>query len=135
MYVCIVHQSGELLVHRHRKASPEALLKTIAPFRDDIVIAVACVFPWYGLADLCAREGLSCVLGHALSMKAIHGGKAKNATIDAHTIAVWLRGGMLPQVAVYPAERRATRALLRRRRSLMRQRAELLAHVQHTNSP
>jgi hypothetical protein len=29
-------------------------------------------------------------------MKAIHGGKAKNDTIDSHKIAVLLRGGMLP---------------------------------------
>ena len=40
---------------------------------------------------------MSLVLGHALSMQAIHGGKAKNDTIDAQHIAVLLRGGMLPQ--------------------------------------
>jgi transposase len=67
-------------------------------------------------------------------MKAIHGGKATNDKIDAHTIAALLRGGMLPQAYVYPAEMRATRDLLRRRLHLMRQRAELLAHVQQTNS-
>jgi transposase len=67
-------------------------------------------------------------------MKAIHGGKAKNDTIDAHKIAVLLRGGMLPQASVYPAAMRATRDLLRRRMHLMRQRAELLAHIQNTNS-
>jgi transposase len=67
-------------------------------------------------------------------MKALHGGKAKNAKIDSHKIAALLRGGMLPQAYVYPAEMRATRDLLRRRTPLMRQRAELLAHVQHTNS-
>jgi len=66
------------------------------------------------------------VLGHALYMKAIHGGKAKNDKIDAHTIAVLLRGGMLPQAYVYPAAMRATRDLLRRRMPLMRKRAELL---------
>lgn len=33
-------------------------------------------------------------------MKAIHGGKAKNDTSDAHTLAVLLRGGMLPQASV-----------------------------------
>ena len=65
------------------------------------------------------------VLGHALSMKAIHGGKAKNDTIEAHTSAVLLRGGMMPQAYVYPAERRATRDLLRRRCPLARKRAEL----------
>jgi transposase len=67
-------------------------------------------------------------------MKAIHGGKAKNAQIDAQKIAVLLRGGMLPQAYVYPAERRATRDWRRRRRPLTRKRAELLAHVQNTNS-
>jgi transposase len=67
-------------------------------------------------------------------MKAIHGGKAKNDKIDSHKIAALLRGGMLPQAYVYPAEMRATRDLLRRRTHLMRKRAELLAHVQNTNS-
>lgn len=67
-------------------------------------------------------------------MKAIHGGKAKNDKIDAHKIAVLLRGGMLPQAYVYPAEMRATRDLLRRRCHLVRKRAELLAHIQNTNS-
>jgi transposase len=66
-------------------------------------------------------------------MKAIHGGKTKNDKIDAHKIAVLLRGGMLPQAYVYPAEMRATRDLLRRRLYLMRKRAELLTHVQNTN--
>ena len=97
-------------------------------------MAVECVFTWYWLADLCAREGMPFVLGHALSMKAIHGGKAKNAKIDAHKIAVLLRGGMLPQAYVYPAKMRATRDLLRRRMYLTRKRAELLAHIQNTNS-
>jgi transposase len=67
-------------------------------------------------------------------MKAIHGGKAKNDKIDAHKIAVLLRGGMLPQAYVYPAQMRATRDLLRRRIHLVRHRAEFLAHVQQTNS-
>jgi transposase len=67
-------------------------------------------------------------------MKAIHGGKAKNDKIDAHKIAVLLRGGMLPMAYVYPPAMRATRDLLRRRCHLMRKRAELLAHIQNTAS-
>src|SRR5262249_52057608 len=54
--------------------------------------------------------------------------------IDSQKIAVLLRGGMLPQAYVYPAQMRATRDLLRRRMPLAHKRAELLAHVQHTNS-
>jgi transposase len=134
MYVCILNQAGDIVVHQNMKASPDTLLRTMAPYRDDLVVAVECIFTWYWLADLCAREGIPFVLGHALYMKAIHGGEAKNDKIDAHKIAVLLRGGMLPQAYVYPAEMRATRDLLRRRRSLTRKRAELLAHIQNTNS-
>jgi transposase len=115
-------------------ATPEALLKAIAPYHDQIVLAAECLFTWYWLADFCAEHGIPFVLGHALYRKAIHGGKAKNDKIDAHKIAVLLRGGMLPQAYVYPAEMRATRDLLRRRMHLARKRGELLAHVQNTNS-
>jgi hypothetical protein len=66
-------------------------------------------------------------------MKAIHGGKAQNDQIDAQKIAVLLRGGLLPLADVYPAAMRATRDLLRRRMPLMRQRAEWLGHIEHTN--
>jgi transposase len=66
-------------------------------------------------------------------MKASHGGKAKNDKIDAHKIAILLRGGIIPQAYVYPAEIRSTRDLLRRRMHLMRKRAELLSHIQNTN--
>src|SRR5215471_3657210 len=134
MYVCILSQDGEVVLHRNMQAGSDALLTALAPYRDQIVIAVACVFTWYWLADLCAREGIPFVLGHALYMKAIHGGKAKNDKIDSHKIAVRLRGGMLPQAYVYPAAMRATRDLLSRRMYLTRKRAELLAPIQNTNS-
>jgi transposase len=120
MYVCILSQDGEILLHRHMKTSPETFLKAIAPYREDLVVAVECLFTWYWLADLCAQEQIPFVLGHALYMKALHGGKAKH--------------GMLPQAYVYPAEMRATRDLLRRRMRLTRKRAERLAHIQNTNS-
>src|SRR3989442_624207 len=134
MYVCMLNHDGAIMVHRAMQASPETFLKVIAPYREAIVVAVECIFTWYWLADLCAHHGLPCVLGHVLSMKAIHGGKAKNDRIDARKIAVLLRGGMIPQASVSPAEMRATRDLLRRRMHLMRKRAELLGHIQNTNS-
>jgi transposase len=134
MYVCILNQEGEIMLHRNMQASPEPFLKAIAPYREDVAVAVECMFTWYWLADLCAHHGIAFVLGHALYMTAIHGGKAKHDKIDAHKIAVLRRGGMLPQAYVDPAAMRATRDLLRRRMHLMRKRAELLTHIQNTNS-
>ena len=134
MYLCIMDQNGKVLLHRNMRATPEAFLKAVAPYREDLVVAVECMFTWYWLADLCEAEGIAFVLGHALYMKAIHGGKAKNDRIDALKIATLLRGGMIPQAYVYPAKMRATRDLLRRRLHFRRKRSELLAHIQNTNS-
>ena len=133
MYICVINQVGEIVLHRDIRTDPEVFLKTIAPYREDMVVAVECIFTWYWLADLCNQEIIPFVLGHALYMKAIHGGKAKNDKIDAHKIAVLLRGGMIPMAYVYPPEMRSTRDLLRRRMHLVRKRAELLGHVQNTN--
>lgn len=134
MYVCILDQTGRIVVERNMASAPEPFLTFIAPYREDIVVGVECIFTWYWLADLCARERIGFILGHALYMKAIHGGKAKNDRIDAHKIAVLMRGGMFPEAYVYPAAMRATRDLMRRRNHLMRKRAELIAHIQNTNS-
>ena len=111
MYVCILRPNGEILVHRNMQAGPAPFLKAMAPYRDTLVVAVECMFPWYWLADLCAQEGSASALGHALYIQAIHGGKVQNDKSASHKIAVLLRGGMRPQVSVYPAPMRATHAL------------------------
>ena len=133
MYLCILDGNGEVVLHRNAKSSPGAFLKAVEPYREDLVVSVECIFTWYWLADLCRREGIEFVLGHALYMRAIHGGKAKNDRIDARKIAGLLRGGMMPMAYVYPAEMRATRDLLRRRLHLVRKRSELLTHIQNTH--
>jgi transposase len=134
MYLCILDANGQVVFDKNLAAQPDAFLQAVAPFRDGLVVAVECLFCWYWLADLCAKEQLPFVLGHALYMKAIHGGKSKNDQIDAGKIARLLRGGNLPQAYVYPAGMRATRDLLRRRMYLVHKRAETIAHVQNTNS-
>ncbi|OGO81371.1 MAG: IS110 family transposase, partial [Chloroflexi bacterium RIFOXYD12_FULL_57_15] len=134
MYVCIIDHQGEILLHKNIDAAPEPLLKILEPYRQDVVVGVECIFTWYWVADLCDQQVIPFVLGHALYMKAIHGGKAKNDRIDSHKIAALLRGGTFPMAYVYPAEMRATRDLLRRRNYLTRKRADLLSHIQNTNS-
>jgi hypothetical protein len=84
------------MLHRTMQARPAPLLTAMAPARDDLVVCVACLCTWYGLAALCAHEGLPFVLGPARAMTALHGGTAKNDTIDAQQIAVRRRGGLLP---------------------------------------
>ena len=134
MYVCIVNQQGDMLLHQNINTDAKKFLALIHPYRQDLMVAVECIFTWYWLADLCARENIQFVLGHALYMKAIHGGKAKNDRIDSRKIALLAKGGLIPQAYVYPARMRATRDLLRRRMYLARYRADLMAHIQNTVS-
>jgi transposase len=130
----ILDATGKSVLAKTIAASPDAFLQAVAPFRDGLAVACECMFARYWLADLCLAEKIPFALGHALYMKAIHGGKAKTDKIDAHKIAVLLRGGMLPQAYVYPKGMRETRDLLRRRTFLVRKRAEALVHLTNTNS-
>ena len=132
MYICILDSKGDILVHRNMATNRKQFLHLIEPYREDVAVAVECIFTWYWLADLCREHEIPFVLGHALYMKAIHGGKAKNDKVDSHKIAALLKGGMMPTAYVYPPEMRATRDLLRRRTHFTRKRAELFAHIQNT---
>jgi hypothetical protein len=44
MYVCIINQAGETVLHRNMKASSESLGEAIAPYREGLVISVECLF-------------------------------------------------------------------------------------------
>ena len=134
MYVCVLNQQGKVVIHKNIKTNPELLLELISQYLDNIVIGVECVFCWYWIADLCAKRQIAFTLGHALYMKAIHGGKTKNDKVDSYKIAHLLRGGNFPVAYAYPAEWRATRDLLRRRMYLVRRCAELVAHIQNTKT-
>jgi transposase len=134
MYVCVLDAEGQTVLHRNIRTDPRQFLQLLEPYRHEVVVAAECTFSWYWLADLCADEQIPFVLGHALYMKAIHGGKVKNDKVDSMKIANLLRGGVLPQAYVYPPRMRGTRDLLRRRTHLVRKRAEALSHVQNTNS-
>ncbi|HEB89703.1 MAG TPA: hypothetical protein ENI85_09045 [Deltaproteobacteria bacterium] len=129
LYLCILDRKGQVLLHSNKKSRPKAFLAAIDPFRDALVMAVECIFTWYWLADLCRREEIEFVLGHALYMKTIHGGKAKNDKIDAFEITTLLRDGNFPKADVYPLEMRAMRDLLRRKLHLARRRANLTRYT------
>jgi transposase len=133
MYLCILDHEGNKRLHRNVRAKPHDFLLAIKAYRDGLVVGAECMFTWYWLADLCLDEHIKFILGHALYMKAIHGGKKKDDKIDSEKIARLMRGGTFPLSYVYPREMRATRDLLRRRTFLMRRRSELLAHVQLVN--
>jgi transposase len=132
--ICVLDQAGQVVCQTQIPADKQRLLDTLAPFRTDVVVCVECLFAWYWVADLCTEHQIPFVLGHALYMKAIHGGKTKDDDLDADKIGRLLRGGNIPTAYVYPKGMRETRDLLRRRHYLIRQRAALITHIQITNA-
>ena len=57
MYLCILDKNGEILLHQNMQSRTEDFLVAAQPYRDDLVVAVECMFTWSWIADLCAREG------------------------------------------------------------------------------
>ncbi len=80
MYLCIISQDGEIVLHRNLSTDAAAFLAAIAPYRDGLVVGVECIFCWYWLADVCVREGIAFVLGHALYMKGRRSTGARSRT-------------------------------------------------------
>jgi transposase len=134
MYLHIVDAKGKAVFDKDLPAGPDEFLDAVKPFRKNLVVGCECMFAWYWLADLCEDQRIPFVLGHALAMKHIHGGKAKTDKIDAGKLAGMLRGGLFLMAYAYPRVKRQTRDLLRRRSFFVRQRAQLIAHIVNTNS-
>ena len=65
MYVCIINNAGEILLHRNMKTDRNIFLKVIEPYQEDVVVAVECMFTWYWIADLCVQKKFlsrSCII-------------------------------------------------------------------------
>ena len=71
MFVHVLSAKGKTVFERDLPAEPDAFLDAVQPFRKNLVVGCECMFAWYWLADLCERESIPFVLGHALAMKAI----------------------------------------------------------------
>jgi predicted NBD/HSP70 family sugar kinase len=46
MYICVLDAEGRICVHRNGPATPEHFLTTIAPYREDLVVAVDAASIW-----------------------------------------------------------------------------------------
>jgi transposase len=130
MYVCIMERTGKIYLHKNLPCNLEAFVSAVKPFLPDLAIGVESVYCYYWLADACREIGIPFYLGHALYMKAIHGGKKKNDRLDSKTIANLMRSNHFPLAYPYPKEMRATRDLLRRRHYFVRERAACYSHIQ-----
>jgi predicted NBD/HSP70 family sugar kinase len=52
LYFCVIDADGEVRVHKNLRTNPQAFLQALQPFREDVVVCVACLFTW----DLARRS-------------------------------------------------------------------------------
>ena len=112
MYVCVMSKMGALVFQRNMKNDFKLLLQVLETHLSNIAIGVESTFNWYWLADGCHKAGIPFYLGHALYMKAIHGGKKKNDRIDSRMLAELMRCNLFPVAYAYPQEMRATAVVM-----------------------
>ena len=51
--ICILDSGGAVVLQTQIPADKQLLLKTLAPYRPDVVVAVECLFAWSG-SPICA---------------------------------------------------------------------------------
>ena len=133
MYACVVDQSGKKHLHQNfHTRDIDTFAQALSPFSakpGSIVVGCESTFNWYWLCDWCEDQQIAFVLGHALYLKAIHGGKKKNDRVDSQKLAYLLRGGNFSVAYAYPNHWRSTRNLLRRRMHYVRRRAMTMTHL------
>jgi transposase len=101
-FLVILDGDGQVRFARNLPANPDAFLRAVAPFLDGLLVACECMPCWNWLADACREQHIAFVLGHAHSMKAVHGYKTKVDRKDAEAIARLLKGGNFPPAHSYP---------------------------------
>ena len=134
MYACVVDDRGKKCLHQNfHTRDTNTFIDKLTPFRQNLVVGCESTFNWYWLCDLCSELDIPFVLGHALYLKAIHGGKVKNDKVDSEKLAYLLRGGNFAVAYSYPNAWRSTRDLLRRRTHYVRRRGQTMTHITCTH--
>jgi transposase len=127
--VAVVDSAGAL-VHEANVPTrePEALLRSLAPFRPIEAVVETCPF-WPWLYELLVPAGIGFHLAHATKLRAIATAPHKNDRVDARLLARMLATGLLPEAYPRVAEQRERLRLVRHRALLVRQRTMLAGRI------
>ena len=130
MFICIIDRSENILVHKKISNNDLAgFKKTLQPYIGNISVSAESTFAYYFLSDFCEEINVPFLLGNALYMKHIHGGKTKNDKIDSLKIAELTMKNYLPFAHICSKGVRHVRGLLRCRNNYVQYRTGLIAQV------
>ena len=111
---------GPVVKQARLPSTPLALQQYFAQFPGPHQAVVESTGGWYWLADVLATLGVNLVVAHATRLKAISAAKVKTDQVDADTMALLLRAGLIPEAHMIRPEQRGPRVLMRTRLRLVR---------------
>lgn len=133
--VAVMDGEGGILFERRRPNDLARIVSDLEPYREDLAgVAVESTYNWYWLVDGLMDHDFPVRLVHTPAVAQYAGLKHGNDFSDAWHLAQLMRLGLLPEGYIYPREQRATRDLLRRRFSLVRQAVQLALSIQSSYS-
>lgn len=133
--LAVMDSEGKALLQCRRPNDLSRLLGDLAPYKDELVgVAVESTYNWYWLVDGLMDHGYAVRLVNTTAIPQYDGLKHGDDHSDAMHLAQLMRLGLLPEGFIYPREQRATRDLLRRRFSLVRQAVQLSLSIQSSFS-
>ena len=133
--LAVMDGEGKALLQCRRPNDLPRLLSDLAPYREELVgVAVESTYNWYWLVDGLMDHGYAVHLVNTAAIPQYDGLKHGDDDSDAMHLAQLMRLGLLPEGYIYPREQRATRDLLRRRFSLVRQAVRLTLSMQSSFS-
>ncbi|MFZ3063053.1 MAG: transposase, partial [Actinomycetota bacterium] len=120
-YLGIINESGSRVFKKKLLNDPEAILKVLAPYRNEISgIVVESTYNWYWMVDKLMERGYAVHLANPSAIKKYTGLKHCDDQDDAFWLAEMLKLDILPEGYIYPKEARPIRDLLRKRGHLVR---------------
>lgn len=129
LQIAVLDRFGTLdLNTRVSTEEPEALVRTLAPFRPLEVVVETCPF-WPWIYDLLVPAGITFHLAHAKELRFIANAPQKKDAVDATVLARMLLSGLIPKAYPRAPEQRETLRLVRHRTALVRERTRLACRI------
>jgi transposase len=127
LLICIIDEKGVAVKEKKLRNNIDHVLGFLAPFGEDVAVAIESTINWYWLVDSLMEAGYVVRLAHPLALKHITQAKIKTDRRDAYKLANLLRLNALPESYVYPKDIRPLRDLLRRRSDLVAEKTKWFA--------
>ena len=122
-FLCVIDDKDKVLLKEKLKNDLGAILHALESFSPRPSIVVEATINWYWLIDGLQEAGFDVKLAHSMALYMITGAKVKTDRRDAFSLAKLLRLDAIPEAYIYPKAKRPIRDLLRKRKQVVRLRA------------